>query len=131
MAASKIGGQSDLLAAIRSQVSKRTDRLGGVDPGLDERGKVGTEVAQAVPFDLSELRKRLGKELKSIDIAAPDNRRRARRAFIESVMCWDLGDGLLNSPEFGIVVTEVENSMSNDSATVELLDEIIVQLRES
>ncbi len=125
----KIDGTSELINALRSQLVARSDAL-RTSPARTER----TATADATPasiVSIEELRKRLGREIRSLDLKLPENRRQARILFIESVIGWDFGDALLNDPRFSIFVRDVETSMVSDPKIAETLDKILLDLQTS
>jgi hypothetical protein len=121
----KIGGASELVNILRSQLSSRAEALKTASGQSSETANAGA----SVPISIEELRKRLGREMRNLDLKLPENRRQARIIFIESVIAWDFGDGLLNDPNFSLFVRDVEKSMSSDPKVAQALDQLLQQLQ--
>lgn len=121
----KVDGTSDLLAALRSQLTGRSSKAGsGRSRGVDDaksmaRDAIGPEA----------LQERIGSELKLVDLASLPGKKKARQIFIESVLAWDLGAGLLADGQFGRVVRDVEESITSDPRLSDQLDQLLLQIK--
>ncbi len=125
----KIDGTSELISALRSQMASRADGLRSAAASSTEGGKA--DPAGTTPVTIEQLRQRIGRELRDLDLKLPTNRRRARIIFIESVLTWDFGDALLNDPQFGFFVRDIEESMSSNPDVASVLDQVLLQLHGS
>jgi hypothetical protein len=122
----KIDNTSELISALRSQLATRAEGLRNVGNRTVDAGK--NEVRNAGPVSVEELRRRVGREIASLDMKLPANRRRARIIFIESVLTWDFGDELLNDPQFDFFVRDVEESLNANPDVAASLDKVLSQL---
>ena len=122
----KIDSTSELISALRSQLATRSDALRSSSTASAAAGR--PETRASVQISIEQLQERIGRELKDLDLKVPANRRRARIIFIESVLTWDFGDDLLNDPQFGFFVRDVEESMSANPDVASSLDLVLSQM---
>jgi hypothetical protein len=122
----KIDGTSELVNALRSQLVARSETL-RTDSARSKLTDAATRNGSAA-ISVDELRKRLGRSIRALDLSIAANRRQARLMFIESVIAWDFGDNLLNDPQFSLFVRDVEASMCSDPTVGTALDLVLSQL---
>lgn len=123
----KIDNASELIAALRSQLVSRADGARSAATKTVDTGKA-TDTMGPVRVPIEELQRRIGREIGELDMKLPANRRRARIIFIESVLTWDFGDELLNDPQFGFFVRDIEESMSANADVAATLDQMLSQI---
>jgi len=112
-----------LLDSLRQQLLTRTDAR--ETDGLSS-STAQADIANAQRAETTEdLRKRIARELGPLDLSTTMGRRRARISFIESIIAWDFGNSMVRDPQFSAFVQSIEESMSKDSQTSELLDEML------
>lgn len=121
----KVDGTSDLLATLRGQLTGRSGKT-SASRSRDVDGMKSTSQEAIGPEALQE---RIGSELKLVDLVSPSGKKKARQIFIESVLAWDLGEGLLADGQFGRVVRDVEESIASDPRLSEQLDQLLMQLQ--
>ncbi|MDB5986143.1 MAG: hypothetical protein JWR16_1196 [Nevskia sp.] len=123
----RVDRMSELLSALRQQLtskaeSRRTEASSASDAGDD---LVQSEKAET----LTDLRRRLGRELKRYDLGSKLELKQARQNFFESVLAWDLGEQLPRDPRFGLMIRDVEETIAADERTSNELDQLIVFLQ--
>lgn len=107
---------------IRQRINAETatKRLGKsshqAKTGEAERGRQRASVA--------ELRGELSCALEAIDPDKPASRQKAIRIFVETVLVWQFGSGILNDPAFSELVGEVQATLDKDPSIARTLSSL-------
>ncbi len=118
-----VGAVAQLVAVIQRQLAApaNTGSLLARRP-VAPRTAAGHRYAKENLAPLIELRVRqIGKD-------DPDRGRKAFRVFLEAVLLSQLGEGLLNDPQFYQLVDDVLRAMEGDTVCRPLIDSAIEQL---
>jgi hypothetical protein len=112
-----------IVAVIRQQLS----RVERADSRIREQPAASRPPggARAASQDLFAL---LGQRMRSIDRNDPDRGRKAFRLFLESVLLAELGESLMNDPQFYRLVDDVQRQMESDPRVAASIGEAIGQL---
>jgi|SRR5688572_4518069 len=112
----------------RSRAERRTQTSETTRPSAT--GTAGGTPSAASLGGAEELRERLRQRLRLIGNGDP---RRAREAFVETVLASELGDAVTLDPALHEVVTKVAQQLGNDPATERdlalLIDELAAEAR--
>jgi hypothetical protein len=104
-----------LAELVRTLTRSRAERRGGA--GEAQRQHDPAPITERPPTAISTadaLRERLRHKLRAV---GGGDRRRAREAFVETVLAAELGDALTLDPSMGEIVTKVARELGNDAAT--------------
>jgi hypothetical protein len=106
-----ISNVQQIVAVIRQQLATRAAPL---EPRLRRgEGAAGT-AAKSPPKDIAAL---IGQRIKAIDRDDPNRGRRTFRVFVESILLSELGEELINDPQFYRIVDDVQQQMETDPMT--------------
>jgi len=114
-----------LLDSLRQQL---LERVGTTRTGNSEATSADKTAPGRRTETLADLRKRIAREMQAYDLASAEGRKRARISFLESVLIWDLGDGIVRDPKFLEFTQGIEALMGEDSKMGERLDEVLAAL---
>jgi hypothetical protein len=117
---SSIGNVQQIVAVIRQQLAARAVRA-------DSRGQKASSQG-AAPRSPADLFAHVGERVKAIDRDDPDRGRKAFRVFLESVLLGELGESLINDPQFYRVVDDVQRQMEADPEVAASIDAAIDHL---
>ena len=115
----RIDGASELAALIRRQFAPPQPQ----GPHKESRSTAllaAQKAANRTPAD--ETAVLVTHRIRSIAVDDPRRRRRAFRIFLESTLLNELGDRLINDPEFLRLVDRVEEQMAADPQLSEAMD---------
>jgi len=119
---SSIGSVQQIVAIIRQQVA----RVERGEPRAQGRSSArGATDTQGKRPDFLQL---LGQRVRAIDKADPDRGRKTFRVFLESVLLAELGESLMNDPQFYRLVDDVQRRMEADEELAASIDAAIAQL---
>lgn len=115
----RVDRMDQLLDALRQQMlekidTRRSDGAASSQNSADRKVETSTE-----------LRQRIGRELRQMDLSSESGRRRARRSFLESVLAWEMGDSILRDPKFSGFLQNLEDAIGRDERSSERLDELL------
>jgi hypothetical protein len=71
------------------------------------------------------LRARLKSRISQVD---PDDPRRVREAFVETVLLWELGEKLAHDAGFGEMVMQISDQLASDAAVDQRLQKLVLQI---
>jgi len=103
-----------LAELVRTLTRSRADRRAQTSATSQHSPAADTKPAASTLGGVEELRERLRRRLTSID---KNDRRRAREAFVETVLASELGDAVTLDPALSDVVRKVAQQLGNDPAT--------------
>lgn len=115
----RIDGASELVALIRRQfmpIQPQGPRKAS-QPAAKTAASKGT--TRTPTQDTAAL---IAQRVRSIPADDPHRRRKAFRIFLESSLLNELGDSLVNDPDFYRLVDQVEEQMSADAQLSEAID---------
>jgi hypothetical protein len=120
-----ISGVNPVLDALRKQLAENIERL-------RKSGKLaaaGTaRAAGAAAAGTESLQAALGRKLAALDRRSPEGRAAATRAFVESALVAEFGQGLLSDPAFGDMVADISASLREDPQICEQFDRMLTEL---
>lgn len=122
----KVDSTSALLDAVRSELATRAERSRLT---AEKSGTPAAAQRSASPLTLETVRQRIGREIDDLDLKLPASRRRARLAFIESLLAWEFGDTLLTDPQFDELVREIDDSVTASPDVAAALEQVLAQLQ--
>jgi|SRR5581483_165104 len=123
----RIDRMDQLLDSLRQQLLQKVEARGADASSAASAARLKQGAPQRAETS-EELRRRIGRELRSHDLSTAVGRRRARISFLESVLGWDLGDVVLRDPQFGTLVQTIEETIGQDSQVSRQLDELLAML---
>lgn len=114
-----ISGVNPVLDALRKQLAENIERL-------RKSGRLAAagagRAAGAAAARSESLEAALGRKLSALDRRSPEGRAAATRAFIETALVAEFGQGLLSDPAFGDMVAELSSSLREDPQMREQFD---------
>jgi hypothetical protein len=120
-----ISGVNPVLDALRKQLAENIERL-------RKSGKLAAagagRAAGAAAARSESLEAALGRKLSALDRRSPEGRAAATRAFIETALVAEFGQGLLSDPAFGDMVAELSSSLREDAELRGQLDRMLENL---
>lgn len=75
--------------------------------------------------DVAALRVQIADAVRTIDPDDPSRNSKAMHVFVENVLAWQFGSGILNDPAFADLAANVQSALEKDSVVSELLQSII------
>jgi len=115
-----------VLDALRKQLAENIDRL-------RKSGRLAAAGAAASSGPASaaaaeSLQAALGRKLSALDRRSPEWRAAATRAFVETALVAEFGQGLLSDPAFGAMVADIGASLREDAQMRDQLDRMLAGL---
>lgn len=128
-----IGPPGDLVAYLHAQLANaRLKSAAASEPSVVARGDKARrgrhEPARAGPSSQERLAASIARRVVAIDRADPQRRRKAFRAFLESVMLEEWGEELINDPAFHDLVAQVHAQMESRNDLKSMMDAAADQL---
>src|SRR5262245_38612299 len=107
-----------LAELVRTLTRSRTDSRGSTSETQRQRGTSDSStITERPPTAISSaeaLRERLRQKLRAV---GNSDRRRAREAFVETVLASELGDAVTLDPSMAEIITKVARELGSDAAT--------------
>jgi hypothetical protein len=119
-----ISNVNPILDALRKQLAENIERL-------RKSGRLAassTSGAAPAAGGTETLEAALGRKLAALDRRSPEGRAAATRAFVESALVAEFGQGLLSDPAFGDMVADISASLREDPELRERLDRMLTEL---
>jgi hypothetical protein len=128
-----IGPPGDLVAYLQAQLANaRLKPAAASEPGIVARGdkahRSRQEPARSGQSSQERLAASIARRVVAIDRSDPQRRRKAFRAFLESVMLEEWGEELINDPAFHELVAQVHAQMEGRDDLRSMMDEAADQL---
>jgi hypothetical protein len=120
---------NQILAILQSKIATQAVKPSG--SGRVEKKRVEEKKKKPGRQDYDELRKEIGLRAGAIDPDEPNRRHKTIRIFLETILLNELGEGLINDPQFYALVSKVQSMMETDPATAGDLDQLVQQLLDS
>lgn len=120
---SSVGGVQQIVAIIRQQIA-RVERSEPRVPGRHPSSPSAAGPQGARP-DFLQL---LGQRVRAIARDDPDRGRKTFRVFLESVLLAELGEELMNDPQFYRLVDDVQREMEGDEHLAASIEAAIAHL---
>jgi hypothetical protein len=117
-----IGNVQQIVAVIRQQLATRAAPL---EARLRRGEGSGGTAAKSTPKDIAAL---IGQRIKAIDRDDPNRGRKTFRVFVESILLSELGEDLINDPQFYRIVDDVQQQMETDPSTQSSVSAAIEEL---
>lgn len=113
-----------VLEALRRQLTQNIDRL-------RRSGQLGASSASAGTAERAagaaeDLEAALRRKLSAIDKRTAEGRIRATRAFVETVLAAEFGEGLMTDPGVGDMINEISGALREDAVMRERIDNIVL-----
>ncbi len=119
---------SPVMEILRRQMAENLDRLrksataGGTASGARALPQLGSRPVTPT------LRQTLARRVKSLDTDDPQFQGKATALFVESILLSEFGEGMINDPEFRLVIREVAATMSTQPAIANDLAVLFAEL---
>lgn len=107
-----------LTSILRKRVAENAGLKGKVASGQTDNAQQAAAQRNVSP---EALRKRIEISVEALDPKDPERNRKATRIFVENVLVWQFGDGLLNDSRFVALVEEVQDALEQESGFHEVL----------
>jgi len=121
-----ISNVQQIVAVIRQQLA-RVERGPVKTPARAPAARSARSATKARP-QRPEFLQLLGQRVRAIDRGDPDRGRKTFRVFLESVLLAELGESLVNDPQFYRLVDDVQRQMERDEGLAASIDAAIHQL---
>jgi hypothetical protein len=125
----KIDPSADLINVLRTQLATRARTKKASGDNKPEKSE-HLEQPRAITSP-QEIKKRIGRQIKKLNLQSETERRYARRIFLESILAWDFGDQVLNDRRFDFIIKDVEESLSMDSNVSRTFDLLLEAIQSS
>jgi len=119
-----IGRLNRLMETLRKQMAESAKRA---DAAGHQASDVRPQTRSERP-SIQELRSRIVERVRGIQSESGENRRRARRVFVESVVAWEFGDQLLLDNRFEDLVDQIEETFEMDTELDKKFHDLITDL---
>jgi hypothetical protein len=115
----RIDGPNELAALIRRQFTAMQPPGAHKASPLAAKSVAGKTAARTPADETAVL---VAQRVRSIAVDDPQRRRKAFRIFLEASLLNELGDALINDPDFYRLVDRVEEQMAADAQLSEAMD---------
>lgn len=112
-----ISSVQQIVASIRSGMAGRV-------PAKSEK-KSRTDTSGQEQSGMSRL---IAERIKALDPDDPKRGRKAFRIFLESVLLSELGEGLINEPQFYQMVDQIQDTMERDPRILAAIEQAVTAL---
>ena len=117
----KLGSASGIIAALRAEMSRRSERTTGKTPGKHAS-------PPATPRDVRVLRQQLVEIAKGVSLEDPAAIRAARPRVIRAILLWEFGASLRDHPDWQpmmeSITTTLERHPQHEGQFLTLLSEL-------
>lgn len=79
--------------------------------------------------DVEALREQVIRSMQAIDPADSTRSTKTMRVFVESVLVWQFGTGVLSDPTFANLVSDVQAALESDSTVSEALTNFVAEMK--
>ena len=122
MAVDPLGSTSQLLAALRGEMTQKTERGG--------KAKRPTKLAGNKPrHDRQTLRNELAEIARQTDLADETAQRAIRRRMVRAMLIWEFGSDLREHPEWQPMLESITQALEGSPKHLEAFSNVINQLR--
>jgi len=125
----RVDRMSELFGALRQQLTAKVDSRRTEALKLGESNSDSSQLQRVE--SLTDLRQRLGRELRRYNLGSKSELKQARHSFFESILAWDLGEQLPRDPRFSLMIRDVEETIAADERTSSELDQLLLSLQSS
>lgn len=122
---STIGSVTDLVATIQAQLSTRAT---GARGGAARRSAAGAATAAPQRYAPDQLAALIETRVRQIGRDDPKRGRKAFRVFVEAVLLSNLGENLVNDPQFHQMVDDVQGALEADPACATMVEQAMAFL---
>lgn len=122
---STIGSVTDLVATIQAQLSARPS---GARGAATRRAAPGAKTAAHERYAPHQLATLIETRVRLIGRDDPKRGRKAFRVFVEAVLLSNLGDALVNDPQFHQMVDDVQGALESDPACAKMVEQAMAFL---
>ena len=126
MSIDRLSSTAALIAALRAEVSKKTDRARGESAGTTSRNE-GTRGAQA--HDVAALRRELTEIVKGVSPEDEAAMRDARPRLVRAVLVWEFGSGLREYAEWQPMLETLVRTLESDERHRAAFAEMVRELQ--
>lgn len=119
-----ISNINQLIEVLQRQAATRTEQTNA--PNKTE--KQNQTALQSGPTDIGELRAKLAKRIKAIDLNDKRRYPKATRIFLETILSNEFGDIYLSDAKFTLMLEDIQSVMEADQETQEKLHAMIDHL---
>jgi len=119
----KINGFNNIIAVLRKQIgSPAKNKAKSVDT---KSSADDTEASATSSLELAQLEKRLLDRIKALDPNDPDKTKKTSYIFVQTILTWELGEKLLEDPNFHELVEKVSNLIQSNTGLRNSLDKYL------
>lgn len=112
-----------LLETLRQQIAESSRRPNTSRPQAADTSSSKGPAKLALP----DLRRRIQERIQ-LEPATLDGQRRAKRLFLESVLIWEFGDGLMLDKQYQHMLDNIQAALEADPETDKQFSELIAEL---
>lgn len=112
MSVDKLGSASGILAALRAEISQRTEKTGK----KSSRQSDTPELPPSVPGDVKVLRQQLADIVKPISLSDPEAIRAVRPQLVRAILLWEFGATLREHPDWQPMLESITQTLENHPA---------------
>src|SRR5450830_1813032 len=113
-----LDGMAELL---RKRIAAEISAKGGIKSTFKPAPPQGQQV-----LTTEGLRKKIVGLVKSVDSKDPKYDKKIMRIFVENVLAWEFGEGMINDPKFISLVDEVGTTLENEPSVLKVLKDQIL-----
>jgi hypothetical protein len=106
MSIEKLGQASGLIAALRAEMGRRTDKT-----GKQEATRAETQRAEAQARDPKVLRKQLAELVKPVALDDPEAVKAVRPQVFRAILLWEFGGDLREHPDWQPMLETITGSL--------------------
>ena len=122
MAVDPLGSASQLLAALRGEMTQKTERSG--------KAQTQPKLAGSKPrHDRQTLRNELAEVARQSDLADEAGQRAARRRMVRAMLLWEFGPDLREHPEWQPMLESITQALEGSPRHLDAFSDLIKQLR--
>jgi len=107
MSIEKLGQASGLIAALRAEMGRRTEKTGGKQQSL----RADTPQAESAPRDPKILRQQLAELVRPVPLDNPEAVSAVRPKVFRAILLWEFGPGLRDHPDWQPMLESITGNL--------------------
>lgn len=126
MPVDRLSGAAHLLAALRGEVARKTER--GAKQAAPAKSK-DSAASGAKPRDRETLRRELADIARSLPDQDEATMHGARRRMVRALLLWEFGPGLREHPEWQPMLESITTALETSPAHLKAFSDLVQRLR--
>ena len=125
MAIDKLGSAAGIIAALRAEMSQRSER-----PGQKTSMRTSAPGAPVPGRDIKVLRKQLAEIVKTVSVTDPEAVRAVRPQVVRAILLWEFGPALREHPEWQPMLESITENLNGHAQHEAQFLKLIAELKQ-